>query len=481
MIIAKKSVVFQFVTALLGVSVLMDCDVAKKKEGLSNIPFTFQTHCISCHGADLKGDIAQSLLDGSWQFGSRRNDIMRSIKFGHPHHGMPSWGNILTEEEIDTLAGYLLAEEKRLGISKPPIPDTLETQDYMVNFEVIADGLETPWSIGFINENKAYITEKAGRLRLWENGTLLPDSIHGIPAVRNQGQGGLLDVAIDPEFDKNDWIYLSFSHALEKQDSEENSPGMTKIVRGKIRDGAWMAEETLFEAVHETYRTTSHHFGSRIVFDPEGYLYFSIGDRGSGEHAQDLTKPNGKIHRINRDGSIPTTNPFYGQKGLVQSIYSYGHRNPQGLAVHPVTGEIWATEHGPLGGDELNLIKPGHNYGWPVISYGINYNGEIITEISRKEGMDQPIYYWKPSIATCGLDFYHGDQFPLWNNQLLVGALKFEEVQLLNIEKDRVMYAQTLLKNMGRVRDLSTGPDGAIYVVLNNPDKIVRISPRPSI
>jgi glucose/arabinose dehydrogenase len=307
---------------------------------------------------------------------------------------------------------------------------------------------------------------------------LLPDSVPGIPKVRNNGQGGLLDVNVDPDFATNGWIYLAFSHPIDKKEGDELAPAMTSIVRGHLVNNTWQDQQILFEAPHESYKTAVWHFGSRIVFDPEGYLFFSIGDRGTSEDAQDITKPNGKIHRIHTDGSIPKTNPFYSQKDAVQSIYSFGHRNPQGLAVHPKTGQVWDTEHGPLGGDELNLIRPGLNYGWPVICYGINYNGEIITDLVRKDGMEQPIFYWKPSIATCGADFYTGDLFPKWKNQLLVGALKFEEVQLLDIEKDRVMYGQTILKNAGRVRDVTTGPDGAIYVVLNSPDVILRLSPK---
>ncbi len=447
----------------------------------SMIPEHYTRHCASCHGADMRGEIAQSLLDGSWQFGSRRNDIFRSVKFGHPHHGMPSWAAVLADEEIDTLVGFLLKEEARLGVMRPPLPTKLETQDYMINVEVVTEGLTSPWALQFLNQDRALITEQGGKLRIWENGQVLPDTVAGIPRVRTGGQGGLLDVAIDPDYSTNGWVYLSFSHALPKREGDDNIPGMTKVVRGKIVNNTWTEEQVLFEAPHETYTGGNGHFGSRIVFDPEGYLYFSIGERGMGDHAQDLTRPNGKVHRIYPDGRIPQTNPFYGQVGVIASIYSYGHRNPQGLAVHPETGQVWATEHGPLGGDELNLIRPGLNYGWPVISYGINYNGEIITEFFRKEGMEQPIYYWKPSIAVCGLDYYHGDLFPKWNNRLLVGALKFEEVQLLDIEKDRVMYRQTLLKNAGRVRDITTGPDGAIYVVLNRPDVVLRLSPEPAI
>jgi glucose/arabinose dehydrogenase len=448
---------------------------------VGEIPETFTKLCASCHGADLKGNIAQSLLDGSWQFGSEEDDIMRSIKFGYPHHGMPAWGTALADAEIDSLVSFLMHEEERLGISKPPIPAMLETQDYSVKVEVIAEGLDIPWSIAFIGPNRILITERSGRLRIMENGVLLADSVVGIPQVRAWGQGGLLDVAVDPNYDLEPWIYLAFSHGYGKvmEKGEELVPMMTSIVRGKLVGNTWSNQEILFEAPHETYKTARWHFGSRIVFDPEGYLYFSIGDRGTSEDAQDISKPNGKIHRIHRDGRIPKTNPFYDRPGAIKSIYSYGHRNPQGLAVHPETGQVWETEHGPLGGDELNLIRPGLNYGWPVISYGINYDGAIITDLTHKEGMEQPISFWKPSIATCGLDFYSGNVFPKWKNRLLVGALKMEELQLLDIEKDRMMYRQTILKNAGRVRDVTTGPDGAIYVVLNRPGKVLRLSQQP--
>ncbi len=445
-------------------------------DATSSVPLHFSQHCATCHGADLQGGIAQSLLDGSWQFGSRRNDIFRSIKFGHPHHGMPSWGSILADEEVDSLVSFLLAEEERLGVNKPEIPTEIETQDYLLSVEIlVAEGLETPWSIDFMDAQSALITERPGRLRVWRHGQLLPDSILGIPEVRQGGQGGLMDVAVDPDYRENGWIYLAYSHGIAKQDQDDRAPAMTKIVRGKIDNFRWHDEQVLYEAPYETYRTAGHHFGSRIVFNSQGYLFFSIGDRGAMDHAQDLSKPNGKIHRIFPDGRIPESNPFYGRQGVVPSIYSYGHRNPQGLAIHPETDELWDTEHGPLGGDELNLIKPGLNYGWPVISYGINYNGTILTEDVRKDGMEQPNLYWKPSIAVCGLDFYKGELFPKWKNKLLVGALKFEEVQLLDIEEDRVIYKQTILKNAGRVRDVTSGPDGGIYVVLNRPDAVIRL------
>ncbi len=452
------------------------CDEASPSE-LVVIPAKMTQYCATCHGADMEGGMSQSLLDGNWQFGGERRSIFRWIKFGLPHVGMPSWQTVLSDDEIYEIVDYLLEEEKRRGITKPPIPDSLETRDYKIKVEKYVEGLEIPWSIDFISSELALITERPGRLRLVENGILSSDSVVGTPSVLHEGQGGLMDVAVDPEYDQNGWIYLAYSHVLPADTSEERPPAMTRLVRGQLEGMNWTNQQVIFEAPHETYRTTRHHYGCRIVFDPAGYLYFSIGDRGTSEHAQDITRPNGKVHRIHRDGRIPNDNPFVGQAGAIESIFTYGNRNAQGLAVHPETGQVWETEHGPLGGDELNLVIAGNNYGWPVITYGLNYNGTIISENQRKEGMEQPIMYWNPSIAACGLDFYSGDLFPKWQNRLMVGALRFEEVQLLEIEKDRVIYSQTILKNAGRVRDVATGPDGAIYVVLNRPGTILRLTP----
>ena len=217
---------------------------------VGEIPETFTKQCASCHGSDLKGEISQSLLDGSWQFGSSKNDIMRSIKFGYPQHGMPAWGGILADAEIDSLVSFLMQEEERLGITKPPIPETLETQDYMVKVEVIAEGLDVPWAIDFIGTDRALITERAGHLRIMENGVLLPDAIEGIPEVRAYGQGGLLDVAIDPDYDREPWIYLAFSHGhgTVMVGGEEHVPAMTSVVRGKLTGNSWSNQEVLFKA-----------------------------------------------------------------------------------------------------------------------------------------------------------------------------------------------------------------------------------------
>ncbi len=438
----------------------------------------YQQNCAQCHGADLNGGNATSLVDEIWQFGEGNSYIFRNIKFGIAHLGMPSYGKTLKDDEIRSIMKYVQEEAKKGGAEKPPIVKELETLDYDINVEIFAEGLEVPWAIDFIDASTALITERPGRLRVVVKGKLQAEPVKNTPKVLNEGQGGLMDVAIDPDYEQNGWIYLAYSHVLESGYEGDRAPAMTRLERGKIVDNTWVENEIIFEAPHEMYRTTRHHYGCRIVFDPWGYLYFAIGERGTGEHAQDITRPNGKVHRIHKDGMIPDDNPFMNDKDAMKSLYSLGNRNIQGMAIHPQTGQLWATEHGPMGGDELNLILPGKNYGWETITYGINYNGTTITDVKRKPGMEQPILYWRPSIAVCGLDFYRGDLFKKWKNKLLVGALKYEEVRLLDIEGDRVMHDEVIVKGQGRVRDVSTGPDGAIYVVLNSPGTVLRLTPK---
>jgi glucose/arabinose dehydrogenase len=390
---------------------------------------------------------------------------------------MPSYEQTLSDQQINRIIEFLHGAEREAGAKPPAPPEKLETLDYYIKSEVWVDGLETPWSIDWPDRRRALVTERPGRLRLVEDGKIHPQPIAGTPRVLNEGQGGLLDVAVDPNYSQNGWVYLAYSHALEAGAGQDRPVAMTRIVRGHIKEHAWADEQVVYEAPRESYRTTRHHYGCRIVFDPQGYLYFGIGDRGAGPDAQDLSRPNGKIHRIHRDGSVPKDNPFVGREKALATIFSYGHRNPQGLAVHPETGRVWETEHGPMGGDELNLIAPGLNYGWPEVTYGLDYSGAVISKFRRKPGMEVPNRYWTPSPALCGLDFYHGVLFPKWNNRLLSGALRFEQVELLDIEQDRVIHQEIILKNAGRVRDVACGPDGAIYVVLNRPDIIVRLTP----
>lgn len=440
----------------------------------------YRQQCASCHGMRFQGGNAQSLVDGIWQYGAGPEAIASNIREGIDDLGMPDYGGTLSEEQIKSLVDFLLESEKKAIEQRNRIPDTLTTLDYDIQVEIFAEGLEVPWSLAFLDENTALVTERPGRLRIIENGKLDPDPVQGTPEVVAEGQGGLLAVAFDPDYreEGNQWIYLAYSHGLDPEPNGRRSGAMTRLVRGRINGSSWTDEEVIFEAPHETYRTTRHHYGTRIVFDKDKLLYFAIGERGHARDAQDLTKPNGKIHRIHRDGTIPKDNPFRLKKDIMDSIYAYGVRNPQGLAFHPVTDQLWEAEHGPKGGDEINLIQPGKNYGWPVITYGINYNDTPITDIVRKEGMEQPVWYWRPSTALCAIDFYDGNLFPRWKNKLLAGALKYEDVRLLDVEKDRVMHEEIILKGAGRVRDVVCGPDGAIYVVLNDPGTILRLTPK---
>ncbi|MCF8259705.1 MAG: PQQ-dependent sugar dehydrogenase [Melioribacteraceae bacterium] len=437
----------------------------------TNSPLSnYNEYCATCHGDDMNGGNSASLIDGVWAYGSDVESINKNIKDGIELDGMPAFGDVLSQKEINELTQMFIKGEQPQFLQNLSPSEKVETFDYDVSIVEITDDLEEPWGIAFLDASTILVTEKPGPVRIIENGKLREKPIAGTPDVFYHGQGGMLDVSVDPEFAQNQWIYLAYSHEI-------NGKGMTKIIRGKIDNYNWINEELLFEAPSEFYVDTRHHFGSRIVFDSKGHLYFSIGDRGKRNHAQDLTKPNGKVHRIFKDGKIPNDNPFLNVENAIPSIYSYGNRNPQGLAVDPETDLLWATEHGQKGGDELNIIRSGNNYGWDVITYGVNYDGTESTEKRKMPGMEVPILFWRPSIAVCGLDFYYGNLFDKWNGHLLVGALKFEEVRILDIEDERVIHQEILIKDKGRVRDVAVSPDGSIYVVLNSPDKIIRLTP----
>jgi glucose/arabinose dehydrogenase len=391
---------------------------------------------------------------------------------------MPAFHQLMTDGDIRAMVIFI--REQRVNYSRarssrglPKEPLTAGGQTFRV--EQVAGGLDTPWSIGFLPDGRILVTEKPGRLRIVENGKLLREPVRGTPAVRDAGQGGLLEVAVHPRYAENGWIYLAFSDPAM---ADGKPVSLTKIVRGKLRDGAWVEQQTIWQAPLEFYRPGGGvHFGCRIAFDRDGYLYFSHGERGRGEDAQDLRRPNGKIHRIHDDGRIPTDNPFAATPGAFPSIWTYGNRNPQGLDFDPRTGILWETEHGPRGGDELNIISRGRNYGWNVITYGMNYDGSPITEKTAAPGMEQPVTYWVPSIAVCGIDFYEGTAFPKWTGDLFVTALAQQELRRLVIAGDKVVSQEIILKDIGRLRDVASGPDGAIYVAVNDPGLLIRLVP----
>lgn len=342
--------------------------------------------------------------------------------------------------------------------------------------ETVVTGLKQPWGLAQLPDGRFLVTEKGGQLRVIENGKLIEAPVEGVPQVDTRGQGGLLDIELHPDYARNGWIYLSFSKPSELG-------ALTSVIRGKLVENRLTAVETIFEPPAEEYTKAGVHFGCRLVFDRENYLYFSIGDRGDSptpeNNAQKLTNVKGKIHRLHDDGRVPADNPFVNTAGARTSIWTYGNRNPQGLRFQPLTGLLWETEHGPKGGDELNLIRKGVNYGWPVITYGINYSGKPITEITEKEGMEQPVIHWTPSIAVCGMDFYVGDKFPQWKNNLFVTALAHQKLVRVVIDtNNRVTHQEILLEKTGRQREVRCFADGYIYVVYDNPGKIVRLIPR---
>lgn len=332
----------------------------------------------------------------------------------------------------------------------------------------VADGLEHPWSIAFLPDGDMLVTERPGRLRIVRNGALLPDPVPGVPAVVARGQGGLLDVVPHPDFESNRLIYLSFS----KPDDDPDSRGTTAVVRGRFENDRLTEVEEIFVA--ET--RGNGHYGSRLAFDRDGYLFITVGERQvpsrgdlEAHPAQDLSNHHGTINRIHDDGRIPVDNPFVDDPEARPEIWSYGHRNPQGLLIHPETGDVWATEHGPQGGDELNLVLPGVNYGWPVVGYGVNYgSGAAIHEGTLREGMQPPVHFWVPSIATSGLMIYTGDRFPEWRGNLFVGGLAGEQLARLTLDGQTVVREETLVQGFGRIRDVRQGPDGYIYLAIDS-------------
>ena len=350
-----------------------------------------------------------------------------------------------------------------------PTSDVIKSEKQNFKVQEVVSGLDIPWSMAFLPNGSMLITERPGRLRIVENGKLRKEPISGTPDVFDRGQGGMLDVVLDPEFEKNGWIYISYSYEIGLLG------GHTAIMRAQLKNYALVEKQVIFEGVEGSMRGV--HFGGRMVFATDGKLHFSIGDRGTMENAQNLTNHSGKTHRINKDGSIPTDNPLVKTKFAKGSIWTYGNRNPQGFAMNPFTGELWAHEHGPKGGDEVNIIKKGTNYGWPLITYGINYNGNIISKDTARAGLAQPIHYWNPSIAPSGMAFLNSSKYKGWNGNLFVGALAFASLYRCEITADDVTYVERLLASEGRVRDVRVAPDGYIYIANETNGTINRLIP----
>jgi glucose/arabinose dehydrogenase len=369
------------------------------------------------------------------------------------------------------LLGGLLLGGCAGATAGPPEEQVFTTEQASFRVVEVAGGLEHPWGLAFLPDGRMLVTERPGRLRIVEDGYLLPEPVAGLPEVYVGGQGGLLDVALDPAFAENGLVYLSYAH--------DNEAGRTtRVLRGRLDDQALRGTQVIFEGLPRT--SGSNHFGSRLAFGPDGMLYVTMGERMEMDRAQDLSQHPGKLVRIAPDGSVPPDNPFIGREDARPEIFTYGHRNAQGLAVRPGTGEIWLHEHGPQGGDEVNLIRAGANYGWPVITYGRAYfTGFAIGEGTEKPGMEQPVHYWVPSIAPSGMAFYRGAAFPKWQGDLFVGALRAELLVRLEMDGDRIVAEERLLEGeLGRIRDVRSGPDGFLYLLTDeDPGGLYRLEP----
>jgi glucose/arabinose dehydrogenase len=357
-----------------------------------------------------------------------------------------------------------------------------QSEEHAYRVVTVVPQLQNPWSIAFLPDGDILITERPGRLRIVRNNVLLPDPVEGVPRVRAQGQGGLLEVVAHPNFANNRLIYLSFS-----KPNEAGNQGTTAVVRGRFDGKALTNVQEIFEA--KAWSNGGNHYAGKLAFDSRGYLFITVGDRQAPPNlqtaathpAQLLTNHQGKVIRLHDDGRVPTDNPFAGRADALPEIWSYGHRNLQGLAIHPATGEVWQTEHAAQGGDELNVSLPGRNYGWPVIGYGVNYGGGVIHEGTHKEGMEQPVTYWLPSIGTSGLMFYTGDRFPRWRGSLFAGGLTGQQIGRITLDGHKLVKMEKIVERLGRIRDIRQGPDGYIYVAIDGrggtPTPVIRLEP----
>ncbi|WP_240337061.1 PQQ-dependent sugar dehydrogenase [Rufibacter psychrotolerans] len=436
---------------------------------LASARSNYTNFCGGCHGRDL-----ETFVNRKWQHGDSPEALFKGIKHGYPEQGMPAYDTTFTDEQIHQLVSYI-----REGITKQKDQpaqrrNTLVHRSEKVSFELdtVITGLDVPWAMAFLPNGDMLITERGGTLyRLTQSRQL--QKIEGVPEVLAQGQGGLLDVKLHPDFSKNNVLFLSYS-AVKRDGGQTLST--TALMRARLDGNSLQDQKVIFEA--QPYARTRHHYGSRIVFGPDGYLYFTMGDRGgTNVNPQNLSVHAGKTHRIKEDGSIPTDNPFVGKADALPSIFTYGNRNAQGMALNPATGELWLHEHGPKGGDEVNIVKKGANYGWAEVTHGINYNGTKITDLKQKAGITDPIYIWVPSIAPSGMAFVTSDRYKGWEGSLLLGSLSFKFLSRLELDGNKVVREERLLQDIGRVRDVRVSPDGYVYLAVENPGRIYRLVP----
>lgn len=426
----------------------------------------YKQYCASCHGDNFDRFAARQ-----WVYGNSVKDVSSTIKNGRPPIGMPAFGDAMSDAEIEILARYTIdkvAQVPDKPVRKFNINDTIHSLDQIFTLKDLGiPELGIPWGLAFLPNNDLLVTDKSGKLFQISKNKII--RIDGLPKTFVKGQGGLMDVTVHPQFKRNKWIYLSYV------DGDGPDAVNTAIARAELKDGKLLNIKKIMQALPLSNR--GHHFGCRMVFDKDGYLFFSVGERGEMKNAQLLDNYTGKIHRIHDDGSIPKDNPFVNEPGAVKSIWSYGHRNPQGIIFDAASGILWANEHGPKGGDELNIIRKGKNYGWPIATFGIDYNGKIISNDTLVPGTTLPEFYWIPSIGPSSLLQVTSPKYKGWQGDFLSGSLSFEYLERTIMRNNRVVGREKLLQKIGRVRQVAQSPDGFIYVTVENPGKVYQLIP----
>lgn len=337
-----------------------------------------------------------------------------------------------------------------------------------VSTVTLYDKLDNPWGMAWLPDGRLLVTERSGEILIFKDDKFTGEKISGLPKIAARGQGGLMDIQLHPRYKENGWLYLAYSKPL-------GAAYSTAIMRAKLQGNQLIEKQDIFVAGPSLSAT--HHFGSRIAFDNDGYMFVVAGERGTNQKVQNLNNDHGKIHRLLDDGRVPRDNPFVGQADAKPSIWSYGHRNPQGLAYDAVNNRLWAVEHGPKGGDELNLVEKGKNYGWPLVTYGIGYDGSIISDKKEMKGVQNPVKYWVPSPAPCGMSLVTSDKYPAWKGNLLIANLSFKYLGRITLDGTKFKSEQKLLEDVGRVRHVAQSPDGFIYVVTEGPGKLLKIMP----
>ncbi|MBL8047892.1 MAG: PQQ-dependent sugar dehydrogenase [Chthonomonas sp.] len=440
----------------------------------------YDTNCGNCHGrrAEGGGGGTPSLLTLDKYHQKWDKPFFDAIKNGVKDMGMEPFGESMDDATVWAMVVHIreLQRDALREETKPKATGGMyESGGIKYRIEEVVDtkqGLRTPWSLDWLPDGRMLVSNRPGGISVLTGGKAT-GTINGLPPTVEMGQGGQMEVAVHPDYKKNGWVYLSFA------DPKSNG-AMTRLVRGKLKanggDFDWVSQQDIWTAPDRQYVRSGVHFGCKIVFDGTGHIFFSTGERGSGELAQDLTRTNGKIHRLNEDGSVPKDNPFVARQGALGSIWSYGHRNPQGLA-QGLSGELVDTEHGPRGGDEMNVIDKGANYGWPKIAFSINYNDTVLTTAypSADQNFKMPAFRWLPSIGASGLAVVNSPKFKAWRGDFVAGGLAGGNLDRIRLKDGKMVSQETILRDMGRVRDVRVGPDGAIYVVLNGADRIVRI------